>query len=128
MDRENAVTIKLIKYPNLALGILLSTTENDCSKEYQEDFDTTDIIFWFNKDKVPVELFKFSEYFDWLVNSANIWIRNDIITKDNYRTKVWDTVATETIEGVFHYIYADYTHMTNVRPISKDELETINNY
>lgn len=122
MNREIAFTIELSKYPSYEFGCLLSEWQNEMSKETQPQYKKDDVI-WFEPDKVPVELFKYADYFNWFKNSADIWHNDERVTKDNYRIKVYDVEPTEEDpEGVFHYVYIPWEEMTNTQPVIEETL------
>lgn len=114
MNRYSAFTIKILDWSNSEFWELISNSVNEGCLYDQPNFKTDGVV-WFDRDKVPKELFKYEGCFEWLSGSVDLW-RNDIrVTKQNYRTVI--SKEDEPIK----YDYLNWYRMTNKRPIIKIE-------
>lgn len=117
MKRYNAFTIHVTSLDS-EFWEWLSDAANEYAYQCRQ---LGDDVFWFTY--VPKELFKYSDNFNWLNGSVKLWIDEILVTKYNYKTKIWNVEPSgENIEGVFHYDYLDYNLMTDVRPVIDEDV------
>ncbi len=114
MKRYNAFTIEVTNWENADFWELLSEMTDESCLYDQPNFNK-DGIFWFNSSDVTSELFSYSECFNWLSGSVNLWYNDESVTKANYRTVI--SGEDEEVE----YEYLDYNLMTNIAPISDEQ-------
>lgn len=113
MDRTNAFTLHVIDWNNSDFWqVLAEHSKEDVLFDIQPNFKT-DGIFWF--EEVPLELFKYSNCFDWIHGSAKLWVNDEPLTRFNYRTPIYND------EEFNHYEYVNYDQITDIPPISDTE-------
>ena len=108
--------------------------------------------YWVYREDVPAEIFKYSDKFDWVNGNINLWIDEQRVTKENYRTavyvqldpdaipyteqrirQVYDEDTGEFIDEIYdftvepemvfdHYTYLDWQLMTDIAPIIEQEI------
>lgn len=115
MNRYKAFTIKILDWSNSEFWELISKSVNEGCLYDQPNFKTDGVV-WFEPNNVPNKLFKFSHCFNWLSGSVRLWIKDKPLTVLNYRT------AHINKDESVSYTYVDYNLITDIAPITKEEV------
>lgn len=119
MERYNAIQIRLNdnQWDNADLITLLYkiTTPKDVVFNEVPELKLDD-IFFIETDNIIKDLFRYEGCFEWINGTVKLWHSDIHVTKENYRTKVYDIEPTEENEGEYHYTYTNWYHMTPTPP------------